>query len=256
MKKLKVLITRPRLQAEEFADQLHQAGLIPIYFPVIEIRPFEDNLALQQALTNLSSFDWLVFTSANGVEAVFRMMDQMGLERLPSHVRVAAIGPKTAEALHAHSILPAFVPNEYIAEAIVPGLGELIGCKVLLPRAEIARKALPAAIKASGGEVLEVPVYQTLPAVPDATGLRMLSEGVDIVTLTSSSTVENFVALVSREGLDPLHLPGDPTYACIGPITERTAQEYGLPNLIVATEYTTAGLIQAIQSREMRYEWI
>ncbi len=252
MSRLKVLVTRPRNQADSFAVSLREAGMEPVYFPVIEIQPIPHNLALEHALLDLARFHWVIFTSANGVETVWAAMRRIKLGSFPEAVRVAAIGPKTAEALRSHQLRVDFIPPDYIAEAIVPGLGEIKGRHLLLPRAEIARKALPEAITAAGGIVLEVPVYQTLAARPTKDGVRALHQGVDIVTLTSSSTVQNFVAIVRANGLDPQRLPGNPLYACIGPITEQTAREEGLPNLIVADEFTTAGLIKAIQTRRER----
>lgn len=252
MKKRKVIVTRPRKQADSFADQLEQAGLEPVFFPVIEIQPIQANIPLQRALAKLEKFDWVVFTSVNGVEVVWDTWENMKRGEFPPSLRVAAIGPKTAEALVSHRVTPAFIPQEYIAEAIVPGMGVLAGKKVLLPRAEIARNALPEAISAAGGIVHEVPVYQTVPAIPDPHGLQALREGVDVISLTSSSTVHNFVSMVQQAGFDPLHLPGDPIFACIGPVTRRTAREKGLLNLVMAEEYTTAGLVRAIQAHFAR----
>jgi uroporphyrinogen-III synthase len=248
----KVLITRPRAQADDFAENLCKAGLEPVYFPVIEIHPIENNVTLQRALRKLDCYDWLVFTSVNGVDAVWNTLIDMGVACIPEKVRVAAIGPKTAEALKSHGIIPSFVPDEYVAEAILPGLGDLCGRWVLLPRAEIARKELPEAIVQACGVAHEIVVYRTLPAEPDPQGLLALRAGLDVVTLTSPSTVHNFVAIVCAAGLDPHALPGNPVFACIGPITEQAAQMEGLPNRIVADEYTTEGLIKAIQTLEKR----
>ena len=242
----RILITRPRAQADDFAEKLRAAGLEPIFFPVIEIRPIENNVELEQALANLDCYDWIVFTSVNAVEVV---CNNPALP-LPFPVKVAAIGPKTAEALQERGITPDFVPAEYVAEAILPGLGDVHGKSILLPRAEIARKALPEAIAAAGGIPHEIAVYRTLPAQPDPEGLAALRSGVEIVTLTSSSTVQNFMAIARQSGMDPLHLPGNPLFACIGPITEQSAREAGLVNLAVAREYTTEGLIEAIRNLE------
>jgi uroporphyrinogen III methyltransferase/synthase len=121
----------------------------------------------------------------------------------------------------------------------------------LLPRAEIARKALPEAIFEAGGIPHEISVYKTLPAQPDPEGLTALKAGVDIVTLTSPSTVHNFIALARQNGLDPLALPGNPLFACIGPITEQAAREEGLINFVTAKEYTTEGLVEAISKLEV-----
>jgi uroporphyrinogen-III synthase len=237
----RILVTRPRAQADPFIEGLRAAGFEPIYFPVIEIQSVEDHIELDQALVQINKYDWVVFTSVNGVEVVFDR-----LEKYSSLPRVAAIGPKTAEALKARGVIPDFIPEEYVAEAILPGLGDLRGKWVLLPRAEIARRALPEAIIKAGGITHEIAVYQTLPTEPDASGLAALKAGVDVVTLTSPSTVQNFVAIAKQNGLDPLCLPNNPLFACIGPITEQAAREEGLFNLVVAKEYTTDGLIRIL----------
>lgn len=241
----RILITRPRAQADAFANALKNAGFEPIYLPVIEIQPIEDNPGLDEALQHLGNYEWVIFTSVNGVEVVF---DRLADGRMPSGPRFAAIGPKTAEALLERGVKADFIPPEYIAEAILPGLGDLEGKWVLLPRAEIARQVLPEEIAASGGIAHEIAVYSTLPVEPDPQGMQALRSGVDVITLTSPSTVKNFVALSRRNGLDPLRLPGKPVYACIGPVTEAAAREEGLTELLVAKEYTTKGLVEMIAS--------
>jgi uroporphyrinogen-III synthase len=246
---MKVLITRPRSQADDFADKVHFAGFEPIYFPVIEIRHIEDNLALDRALEKLNCYEWVVFTSVNAVDVVLEKFSP-SLKGAGLNVKFAAIGPKTAEALQVGGITPDFVPEEYVAEAILPGLGDLLGKWILLPRAEIARKALPEAIFKAGGIPHEISVYKTLPAHPSTEGVAALQSGVDVVTLTSPSTVQNFVAIARQHGLDPLNLPTNPVFACIGPITEQAAKEEGLVNLIVAKEYTTDGLTEVISHLE------
>ena len=243
---MKVLVTRPRAQSESFGEALHAAGFEPIYFPVIEIRPIENSAELDQALKDLAKYDWIVFTSANAVDKVFKQGRSQG-SPLP---RIAAIGPKTADALRKRDIEPDFIPEEYVAESILPGLGDLKGRRVLLPRAEIARKELPEAILKAGGIAHEIIVYQTLPAEANMEGLTALKSGVDVITFTSASTVENFVAIARQNKLDPLNLPNNPLFACIGPITEQAAREEGLSNLVAAKEYTTDGLIQIISNLE------
>jgi uroporphyrinogen III methyltransferase/synthase len=257
---MKVLITRPRTQADSFASALTAAGFEPVFFPVIEIRPFEENVALDRAIAKLGCYDWVVFTSVNGVDAFWGRLqfttehtehtekkEENSVSSVFSVVKTAAIGPKTAHSLIARGVTPDFVPDEYVAEAILPGLGDLCGRWVLLPRAEIARKALPEAISAAGGVAHEIAVYQTVPAEPDPAGLAALKSGVDAITFTSPSTVENFVELVRRAGLDPLHLPGNPKIASIGPITQRAAEEAGFVDIFVANEYTTEGLVELLQ---------
>jgi uroporphyrinogen III methyltransferase/synthase len=241
---MKVLITRPRSQADSFAAALADIGFEPIFFPVIEIRAFEENVALDRAIAKLDCYDWVVFTSVNGVDAFFDRQ----LSPLTDHVKVAAIGPKTAAALEARGVSLDFVPEEYIAEAILPGLGDLRGRWILLPRAEIARKALPDAIVKAGGVAHEIAVYQTVPVAPDVEGLTGLKSGVDAVTFTSPSTVTNFVEIVRRAGLNPLSLPGNPKIACIGPITQKAAEEAGFVDLVVAEEYTAEGLVKLLKN--------
>jgi len=255
---MKVLITRPRSQADSFASALRDAGFEPVSFPVIEIRPFEENVALDRAIAKLECYDWIIFTSVNGVEAFFERMhlatentekkEKNSVNSVFSVVKVAAIGPKTATALDSHGVLPDFVPDEYVAEAILPGLGDLRGRWVLLPRAEIARKALPEAIVAAGGVAHEIAVYQTILAEIDADGLAALKSGVDAVTFTSPSTVQNFVEIVRREGLNPLGLPGNPKIACIGPITQMAAEEAGFVDVLTASEYTAEGLVELLRN--------
>lgn len=260
---MKVLITRPRAQADDFAEKLRSAGFEPILFPVIEIQPIENNVALERALEKLNCYEWVVFTSVNAVDVVFDQLESAAERqrhaekenslRLGDPVatpRFAAVGPKTAEALRKYGIEPDFVPDEYVAEAILPGLGDLQGKWILLPRAEIARQTLPEAIASAGGIAHEIVVYQTLPAQVSEDGLSALKSGVDVITFTSASTVENFVAITRQHNLDPLNLPNNPLVACIGPITERAAKEEGFQNLVVAKEYTTDGLIEAIANME------
>jgi len=258
---MKVLITRPRSQADSFADALAKAGFEPVFFPVIEIRPFEENIALDRAIAKLECYDWVVFTSVNGVNAFFERIqftigytestekkEKNSVNSVFSVVKTAAIGPKTAQALEARGVKPHFVPEEYVAEAILPGLGDLRGRWALLPRAEIARKALPDAILEAGGVAHEIAVYQTFLAETDRDGLAALKSGVGAVTFTSPSTVENFVEIVRRTGLDPLHLPGNPKIACIGPITQKAAEDANFMDILVAEEFTTEGIVKLLRN--------
>ena len=238
----RILVTRPRAQADDFAKKLRDSGFEPIFFPVIEIRPVENNVALEKAWSKLNCYDWIVFTSVNAVNVVFSQFENRSLPR------VAAIGPKTAEALQTRGIKPDFVPEEYVAESILPGLGDLQGRWVLLPRAEIARKALPEAIVAAGGIAHEISVYKTLPVQPDSEGLAALKSGVDWITFTSPSTVQNFVEILRHQNMNPLQLNADPKIACIGPITEQAARDAGFEVNVVAEQYTTEGLINALSN--------
>jgi uroporphyrinogen-III synthase len=249
----RILITRPRPQAREFAENLRSTGFEPIFFPVIEIRPIENNLALDRAFAKLECYDWIVFTSVNAVDVVFERFSVLLLKE-GLEVKFAAIGPKTAQALQARGIAPDFVPDEYVAESLLPGLGDVCGRWVLLPRAEIARKVLPEAIADAGGIPHEIAVYQTLPVQPDPDGLAALRLGVDWITFTSPSTVQNFVEILRGQNIDPLQLAGKPRIACIGPITERAAREVGFDVNVVAEKYTTDGLIDALSNASVLEE--
>ena len=267
----RILVTRPRAQADDFADKLRLAGFEPIFFPVIEIQPIEDNAALTEVLDKLDGYEWVVFTSANAVEVVFDVMGRnkaatlssdayageqalnknsrlLRLARSDTTPKVAAIGPKTAAALQARSVTPDFVPDQYIADAILRGLGDIQGKWILLPRAEIARKALPEAIARAGGIVHEIAVYKTLPARPDPSGLAALQAGVDWITFTSPSTVRNFIEIVRGQGMDPFYLAGDPRIACLGPITEQAAREKGFEVALIAEKFTADGLVEGLRN--------
>ncbi len=241
-----VLITRPAHQAEPLAEMLRACGFQPVRFPTIAIRPIAPNPALDEALRGLPAYDWVILTSVNGVRFVWERAEALCTVEALRRARVAAIGPKTAEALRRRGVEPAFVPPEYVAEAILPGLGEVRGRRILLLRALQARPALAEMIAARGGEAREVPVYDTVPAEPDPAGLAVLRRGVDFVTFTSPSTVRNFVALTREAGLNPLALPRSPQVVCIGPITAQAARDLGFTVAAVASPYTAEGLVQAI----------
>lgn len=247
---MKVLITRPRAQSAAFAEALQMAGFAPVFFPVIEIHPVGNFDELDAALSNTDRYAWAVFTSVNAVDIVFQRLERMATGEAPGsgHMKIAAIGPKTATALRERGLEPHFVPGVFVGEAVLPGLGDLHGKRVLLPRAEIARKALPEAIVAAGGIAHEIIVYHTLPAEVAADGLAALEAGMDWITFTSPSTVQNFAQIARQNGLDPLNLPARPRIACIGPITEEMAREEGFDVTVVAPEYTTEGLIRSISA--------
>ncbi len=245
---LRVVITRPEAQSEVLCELLRRAGVIPISFPVITIAPPEPGGALDQAIRRLSQYDWIIFTSVNGVQQ-FRTRQAnilgMSLERLqgiPGFTgKIAAIGPKTAQVLRQSGIEVHVMPSEYRAEAILDVIGEVHGARILLPRADIARAELTVGLRERGAIVDEVAAYRTLPTTPPPLAFEQLQQGVDVVTFTSSSTVRHFVALT--RGINY----GDPAIACIGPVTAETARQLGLRVDIVADEYTVDGLLRALE---------
>ena len=242
----RILITRPSGEGHAFGQALQDLEAKPIYLPTIQIAPVEDTSCLDRALADLANYDWLVFTSANAVEAVFERLNAIGAQTASLPLKVASIGPKTAASLQARGLHPDLVPTEYISDAIVPGMGELHEKWVLLPLADIAKDSLPKAIRDAGGVPHVVTAYHTIPATPDPEGLTELQAGVDLITFTSGSTARNFVTLIQKAGMDPFHLPGNPIVACIGPKTAQVAQQTGFTVDIVADEYTSQGLVDKI----------
>jgi uroporphyrinogen-III synthase len=238
----RILVTRPRAQAAELCDQLRAQGATPIVFPTIEIAPLTDFSELDRAIRELNTYHWIIFTSVNGVKALWDRLNLTGFQNLSGFTgHIAAIGPATARALLAHDITATLIPDEYIAEAILDNIGEVRGQRILLPRADIARETLALELQKRGAVVDEIAAYRTLPAQPDPNGLIELQRGVDVITFTSSSTVRNFIALAGQDSVLPHTL-----IACIGPITANTARELGLHVDIQATDYTMDGLVMAL----------
>jgi uroporphyrinogen-III synthase len=240
----RVLVTRPRAQAADLCEKLSALGMQPILFPTIEIVPPEEEAALDEAVAQVGRFDWVIFTSVNGVQAFMERLGAAGKEALGfDGVRVAAIGPATAQALTMHGVQPQVIPDEYVAERIPDGLGDVKGQCILLPRAKIAREALAVELRRRGAVVHEVAAYDTRAARPGPQDWAELRRGVDVVTFTSSSTVRELLGLLAGEPDVSLGRAG---VACIGPITAQTARELGLHVDIVARVYTMNGLVQAI----------
>ncbi len=244
-----ILVTRARPQAGRFADLLEEAGGRVLLTPTIVIEPPESWQPLDDALARSQTYQWVIFTSVNGVEMVRRRLESTGRgSEAFASCRIAAIGPATAEALRAWGLPAEVVPEEYVAEGLVDRLQSLIRPeeRVLLPRAAASRDLLARELGALGAVVDEVAAYRTRAATEHAAGLRRaLTRGeVDVVTFTSSSTVRNFAALWSPGELEPLMAPV--VIACIGPITRSTAAELGLSTAIMPAEYTIPALARAI----------
>ena len=243
----RVLVTRSRTQASALSQMLADEGAQPIELPTIELLPVEDWSAMDHAIAELHKYDWVIFTSTNGVMALFsRMRDLERDARALGGVRVAAIGPSTAVSLAQRGVSADFVPTEYVSEAVVEGMRDLgmAGSRVLLPRTDAGRPALAEGLVALGAEVDDVAVYRTV--VPESSrekAAELIADGsVDVVTFTSSSTVLNTIELLGGDR----SLLEQACVACIGPITVETARESGIHVDIVAQEYTIAGLVRAI----------
>jgi uroporphyrinogen III methyltransferase/synthase len=241
-----ILVTRPRRQSRPLADALRRLGATVIEAPAIEIEPPSDFRPLDEAIGRLATYDWVVFTSANGVEAFFDRLSEVRPQALSSSPKLAAIGPATAESLRERGYEADVVPGKYVAEDVfraIAGRVELSGKRFLLPRADIAREALPELLRAAGAIVDVVIAYRT---VRNDEEMRRASELVergelDMVTFTSASTARSFFARV-----DPRSLENRARAASIGPITSNALRELGVTPAVEAERFTTEGLVEAI----------
>lgn len=250
LKGKRVVITRAKEQAESFSRRLKAFGAQVIEFPTIKFAPPEDWSKVDRAISSLSHYDWLIFTSVNGVRFFFARLEEKGLNfSLLKKISIAAIGPATAKEIEKKKLEVSYIPKNYVAESIVEGFKkyDLSGKRALLPRAEKARELIPEKLREEGMEVDVVTVYRTLPERRNAFEMaRMIKNGeVDLITFTSSSTVRNFVEVL-KEKLDLKNSLSQVKIACIGPVTAKTARELGLRVDILAEEFTIDGLIKSI----------
>jgi uroporphyrinogen III methyltransferase/synthase len=245
----RILVTRSREQASGLSNHLRALGAHPIEVPTIKLMEPDDWGEVDKALLRLDNYDWILFTSPNGVRCFLQRIRQKGGDvRDLKGIRIAAIGPGTAQTIEALGVRVDFVPGEYRAEALAAAFSrdDVKGKKFLLPRAEVARDILPQVLSEGGGSVDVVSVYRT--EIPDQERSRirdlLAQRRVDVITFTSSSTVNNFVALVGKEDIS-VRLEGI-RVACIGPITARTAEEKGIKSHILPKEYSIPGLVAAL----------
>jgi len=246
-----IVITRASHQAAEFSRLLTDLGAQVIEFPTIEIVPPDSWEPLDEAIDNLHRYDWVIFTSANGVRSFVSRLKGSGkkIQHLKG-IRFCAIGPGTAKEMAAEKIEAHLVPGEYRAEAIIESLKEegLRGKRVLLARAKKARDILPRELGDLGATVDVVPVYQTVqPKVETSEFLSLLEKGrIDAITFTSSSTVSNFFEMFSAKRTELLRRLENVTIAVIGPITRKRAVELGLPVHVSPAKYTIPALTDAM----------
>ena len=243
----RILVTRARVQASALTEKLTALGAACIEAPVIRIAPPADGYAaLDGAIAELNAYQWLIFTSVNGVEHFFARLHAAGKDtRALGYARVAAIGAATSAALRAFGIRADLVPPEFRAEAVAEELRPLLPprARILLPRAQEARDVLPDTLRAHGATVDVVAAYETVPEIEDAAIAQRLASGeIDMVTFTSSSTVKNLVKMLGN--ITPLQ---QVKIACIGPVTADTARSFALEPDIVAKEYTIDGLVRSIK---------
>ncbi|MDD3250525.1 MAG: uroporphyrinogen-III C-methyltransferase [Smithellaceae bacterium] len=242
-----IVITRPQRQADDLAKLLAAEGARPIAFPTIAIEPPSDWSELDAALAELESYQWLIFTSANGVRFFFERMQQKGQDvRDLKDIKICCIGPATARQLADRGIRADLVPEEFIAEGILKSFAamDIQGMNILIPRAEKARDILPRTLQAQGARVTVATAYRTVNSGRKKEELtRRLAAGeVDVITFTSSSTVTNFFEIQGKD----FTLPPSVRVACIGPVTAGTAAKAGFKIDILQREYTMEGLIRTL----------
>ena len=243
----RIVITRATEKVSLFARELRALGAEALEFPTIETVAPDSYATLDAQIVRLDSFDWIIFTSATGVEAFVQRLRTLGKDiRAMGKARIAAIGPATAEAMKHYAIIVDAIPTEYRAEAIIDaiGLDKIRGARILIPRAQVAREVLPQLLHERGAaEVVVAPAYKTI--VPSRGALDRMREylsagGYDLIAFTSSSTASNFVEIAGKPN------PGTKA-AAIGPITAATADKLGFEVVVKPREYTIPALAAAIR---------
>ncbi len=265
----RILVGRARHQAGSLSASLRALGAVVIDIPFIEIRKPQSYRPLDDALKNIRNYDWLILTSANGVEAMWERLRKLRITRRSlKHLQIAAIGPATKKAIVKHGLKVKMVPEEYVAESVVKGLRDKVnGKRVVLIRAKVARDVIPEELRAAGAHVDVVEAYETV--VPEESRVRLhalmknAARRPHIVTFTSSSTARNFAELMCGSGAPPRSDGAKPRhhtdlrkveadsfkgiqFASIGPVTSATLRELQMPAAIEAREFTMGGLIRAI----------
>ena len=247
----RILVTRPRAQAPELAARLAALGAEAIEAPAIRIVPPDDTLPLEEACAAAASFDWVVFTSANAVDAFMQRLLAGGRSAAAlAGVRICAIGPATGDRVAGRGLQVDLAPSDHRGEGVSAALrsgDSLRGTRILLPRADIAGARLPAGLRAAGADVTEVTAYRTVPAVgwPGPAVAELLSQRkIDAVTFTSASAIRS--AVQSLGAVEAGALLGSTVVASIGPVTARAARELGVETTVMPSTYTTQALAQAL----------
>ncbi len=244
----RILVTRARAQASALTEKLEELGAWVTEAPVIKIAEPSDNYQkLDNALSKINGYSWIIFTSVNGVRHFFARLQKAKLDSRALHnAKIAAIGTATAAELLIYGIVADLCPDEFRAEGIIDALNGKVNesDNILIPRAEVARETLVDSLKDFGAKVEVAAAYKTVEDEQNGEKLRekLLSGEIDVVTFTSSSTVKNFVKLIGGAEL----LQNVKT-ACIGPVTAETLKNYGVTADVVAKEYTIPGLVEVLR---------
>jgi uroporphyrinogen III methyltransferase/synthase len=243
----RIVITRDRRQAMELAEPLEALGAESVIVPTIQIREPADAGPLDQAITRLATYDWLIFTSVNGVRYFVEALDRSGVDLRSLKAKICAIGSATGAAVEALHLKVDKMPEEYVAESLLKAFeGEKLEWqRILLPRAAVARDVIPVELRRRGATVDVVEAYRTVIPADAADRVReVLARRPQWITFTSSSTVTNFLTVVDEPGREML---GGIKIASIGPITSATLREHGINVDVEAAPHTIGGLVAAIQ---------
>lgn len=244
-----IVVTRCQQQAGEFSRLLEEQGAGVIEFPTIEIVPALSYQDLDNAIDEIEKYDWVIFTSSNGVKYFFERVRKKGYDVcFLKGAKICAIGPGTAKAVEDLGIKIDFVPKEYRAEGIIEGLSkeEIKGKNILIPRAEVAREILPDKLEEMGANVNVVTAYRTVKADSSLNKIKPLLENkeIDVITFTSFSTADSFISLFQQDELKDLMRGVN--IASIGPITSNRIEKAGLKVKISPSEYTIEKLAEEI----------
>jgi uroporphyrinogen III methyltransferase/synthase len=248
-----VVLTRPRAQSAEMTSLLENLGATVLHLPTIQIVEPSDWSGADKAIRELESFNWVIFTSANGVEFFSQRLAEKNRSFPSPGPAICAIGPATAKALQKAGITSDLTAEDSKAEGVLRALIERIGgeekirgLRFLIPRARVARELLPDELARLGAQVLTIEVYQTIKPDLDSRDIERLfrEKRPDAVVFTSSSTISNLAALAGADDLSALI--GDVLVACIGPVTAATAAEYGLRDCIQPEAYNARALVDAL----------
>ncbi|HUJ17295.1 MAG TPA: uroporphyrinogen-III C-methyltransferase [Nitrospirota bacterium] len=245
----RVIVTRSRDQASVFAEMLIDRGATTIEFPTIDVVPPSSWDELDAAITAIEAYQWIIFTSANAIRFFMERLRTLNKDlRLLKGVNICVVGPKTAEALDCYGLKPDLVPSEFKAEGVLAALGgtKVRGLKILIPRAKVARELIPDKLREQGAEVTVATAYENVrPAADLERVLKLFNEKkINAVTFTSSSTVHNFIEILGPKEYKKL-MEGV-AVACIGPVTAKTAEEFGLKTDIMPKDYTIPALVDAM----------
>ena len=239
----RIVVTRDRSQAMELAEPLEALGAEALLLPVIEIREAADPRPLDHALARLDSYDWLIFTSVNGVRCFVDRLEHSHSDLRTLKAKICAIGPATRAAVEALRLKVDRMPREYVAESLIEAFAgdDLAGCRLLIPRASVARDLVPVELARRGAIVDVVEAYRTV--IPENTAelaREIFARKPDWITFTSSSTVANFIRVAGQEALAGVRI------ASIGPITSATVREHGLNVDAEANPHTIPDLVRAL----------